>query len=144
MAEQIVSTQDAVQFAAEDEVTGFAEMQQDPDKGPSTETHLNPRQVRLLAALVSNSDIQLACKTAEVSRTAAYSWLKQPAFQKELSRQRDAVLSEALASVKTLAARAVADQSSFYSISHMLQFAPHSQRLALRSLLDPVDVRGQV
>ena len=109
MAEQLESKQGAVEFAAEGEVTGAAEMQQDPEKGPSTDAQPNPRQMKLLAALVCNPDIQLACKAAGLSRTTAYTWLKQPAFEQELRRQRDAVLSEALAGVKTLAARAVAE-----------------------------------
>ena len=109
MAEQIGSKQDAVELATEDEVTESAEMQQDLGKEPKAGTHLDHRQMKLLAALVCNPDIQLACKATDVGRTTAYRWLQQPAFQEELSRQRDAVLSEALAGVKTLAARAVAE-----------------------------------
>jgi len=67
---------------------------------------LNARQLRLLAALVTNTDVQAACKSADVSRAAAYQWMKQPLFQEELRRQRNAMLKEALATVKINAIRA--------------------------------------
>ena len=51
----------------------------------------------------------MASKTAGVSRPTAYRWLKQPAFQAELARQRDAAYSEALATVKTHAVQAVTE-----------------------------------
>lgn len=70
---------------------------------------LNPRQLRLLAALVTSTDVQAACQVADVCRTTAYQWLKQPAFQDELKRQRNAVLREALANVKINATRAAAE-----------------------------------
>jgi len=67
---------------------------------------LTPRQMRLLAALVSSTDVQAACQVADVGRTAAYEWMKQPAFQNELKRQRNAVLKDALSVVKISATRA--------------------------------------
>ena len=70
---------------------------------------LNARQLRLLAALVTSTDVQAACQVADVSRTTTYQWLKQPAFQDELKRQRNAVLREALANVKINATRAAAE-----------------------------------
>ncbi len=69
----------------------------------------NTRQLRLLAALVASTDIQSACKTADVSRATAYLWLKQSAFQEELKRQRNAAYRDAMTSVKINATRAAAE-----------------------------------
>ena len=80
-----------------------------PDEAPEAEVRLSARQMRLVAALVSHTDIHAASKAAHIGRTTAHRWLKQPAFQEELTRQRDAVLGEALANVRTHAARAVSE-----------------------------------
>jgi c-di-GMP-related signal transduction protein len=70
----------------------------------------------LLTALVGNPDVQLASKAAGVSRSTAFRWMRQPAFQEELTRQRDAVLCETLATVKTHAVRAVATLVGLLSV----------------------------
>ena len=70
---------------------------------------LTPKQLRLLAALTYDADIQAACAAAKVSRTTAYRWMKEPTFLNELARQRDAAFSASLDSVKTQAARAVSE-----------------------------------
>lgn len=58
------------------------------------------RQEKLLAALVTNPDVQAACKTAGVGRTTAYRWLRDPAFRDALARERGALLTDALSAVK--------------------------------------------
>ena len=58
--------------------------------------------MRLVAALVSHADIQTASKSIGVGRATAHRWMKLPAFQDELTRQRDAILGEALASARTV------------------------------------------
>ncbi len=72
---------------------------------PSMELTL--RHQRLISALVVDPDVLAACKVAGVGRSTAHRWLRDPAFRAELARQRDAVLVEALDSVKTHAARAM-------------------------------------
>jgi hypothetical protein len=67
------------------------------------------QKMQLLTALVSNPDVQAAATTAGVSRTTAYRWLQEDDFKDELKSQRDAVLSVAMESVKTHAARAVTE-----------------------------------
>lgn len=76
---------------------------------PEPGAQLTIRQRRLLSVLVADPDIQAAARAAGVGRTTAHRWLRQPAFRDELARQRDAVLSEALGSVKAHATRAVAE-----------------------------------
>ena len=92
---------------------------------------LNPRQLRLLSALVTSTDLQAACKCAEVSRAAAYLWMKQPAFLDELQRQRSAILKEALANVKINATRAAAEL-----VGLLDEDDPGLRRLVCRDILD--------
>jgi hypothetical protein len=101
-----------------------------PDDAPKPEDQLKPKQMRLVAALVSHADIHSACKAANVGRTAAHRWLKQPAFQEELTRQRDAVLGEALANVRTHTARAVTELAALLN-----EPDGHLRRLACHDIL---------
>lgn len=78
--------------------------------------HLPPKKARLLTALVCDSDVLAACETAGVSRTTAYRWLDQAEFKAALARQRDAVLSGALESIKTQSAQAVTELSKLLSV----------------------------
>ena len=92
---------------------------------------LSTKQLRLVAALVSDTNIQAACQTADVSRAAAYQWMKQPAFQDELKRRRNAVLGEALANVKINATRAAAAL-----VGLLDEDDPSLRRLVCRDILD--------
>lgn len=116
MEEQISTQQDAVAGAVAGMGvtdgglgTDSAETEETPGEALDPDTLLTTRQMRLVEALVGNANIQQACKAAEVGRTAAYRWLKEPAFQEELTRQRDAILAEALANVRTHSAQAVTE-----------------------------------
>ena len=84
-------------------------MDESPDLDTEPVRGLTLRQQQLLVALVANPDIQAACKVAGVGRSTAHRWLKDPVFRAELARQRDAVLSETMDSVKTHASRAMAE-----------------------------------
>ena len=77
------------------------------ETAPSME--LTFRHQQLIGALVVAPDIQSACKAVGVGRTTAHRWLNDPTFRAELARQRDAVLVEALDSVKTHAAQAMTE-----------------------------------
>ena len=68
---------------------------------------LTPLKMKLVAALVLEHDIQTAAMSIGVSRVTAHRWMKEAAFTKELTQQRDAVLTAALESIKTSSARAV-------------------------------------
>ena len=84
---------DPTTLAAETPAPAAAESAAPPDSAVSAPTpgadgsdqngELNIRQTRLLAALVTSTDVQAACKAAEVSRQTAYQWMKQPAFEEE-------------------------------------------------------------
>lgn len=86
---------------------GSASAQCGDEASPPMELTL--RHQRLISALVVDPDVLAACKVAGVGRSTAHRWLRDPAFRAELARQRDAVLVEALDSVKTHAARAMTE-----------------------------------
>ncbi len=67
---------------------------------------MTPQKVKLVAALVFEHDIQTAAMSVGVSRMTAHRWMKEQAFTEELARQRDAVLTASLESVKTSSERA--------------------------------------
>ena len=68
---------------------------------------LTPRQIKLIRLLAENPNIKAATKQAGIGRTTAHRWLKETAFQEELSRQRHTMLSEAMNSVQSHTTRAV-------------------------------------
>ena len=114
MEDQIVTQSETVAGATENlsvadgvAETGAGATGNGPDDVFDPETRLSIRQMRLVEALVSNADIQAACKVADVGRTTAHRWLKEPAFQEELTRQRDAIFMETLTAVKSHATQAV-------------------------------------
>ena len=56
----------------------------DADVSGDQET-FTPRQQQLLVALVRDANVQVAAQAVGVSRTTAHQWMKQPAFQEELT-----------------------------------------------------------
>ena len=70
---------------------------------------LTTRQMKLVAALAADDDVQAACTAAGVGRTTAYRWFKEPAFQEALARQRDLAFSKAMDTLKSKASRAVSE-----------------------------------
>jgi len=77
------------------------------EEDPSNEGSGGAR-AKLLAALATDADVTAACAAAGIGRTTGYRWLREPAFQEELARQRNDVLTDALGRVKVHAVRAVA------------------------------------
>ena len=68
---------------------------------------LTPRQIKLICILAENPNIKSAAEQAGVGRTTAHRWLKEPAFQEMLARQRHSILKDAMNSVQSHATRAV-------------------------------------
>ena len=114
MKEGLLRTEQSVESAAGIDPSDPHTSSPSAARGPDSKT--GSRQMRLLAALVGDPDVQAACAVAGVSRMTAYRWLKQPAFQDELTRRRDAVLSEALERIKTEATRAAAELARLLSV----------------------------
>jgi predicted DNA-binding protein YlxM (UPF0122 family) len=70
---------------------------------------LTNRQLLTINHIVSSSTIEEASQKAEVSRGTIYNWLKDDEFCRELKRQRDEVIEEALNFLKTSVTRAVGE-----------------------------------
>ena len=83
-----------------------AEVQQENDTDPAA-AQMSLKQAKLVAALLAGPDVQTAARTAGVGCSTVHRWLKLPAFQEALARQRDALMHESLASVKNHTGRAV-------------------------------------
>ncbi len=61
---------------------------------------LTRRQRAVLPYLITAPSLEEACRKARVSKTTVYAWLKEPAFQAELTRQRQAVAEQAFNRLK--------------------------------------------
>jgi len=72
--------------------------------GPET---LTRRQRVVLPYLITTSSLEEGCRKARVSKTTVYAWLKEPGFQAELKRLRQALLDEAFDRLKAGMTQAV-------------------------------------
>lgn len=71
------------------------------------ERKLDPKQMRLIAALLSESTVAKAAETAGVSEATAYRWMRRPDFRAELASARDSVVEAALSRLRATAGCAV-------------------------------------
>ena len=72
----------------------------------SAET-LTPRQQLVIAELLSSPSVEEGCRRAKVAKATVYGWLKNPIFQAELKRQREAVVEQAFNRLKAGMSQAV-------------------------------------
>ena len=56
---------------------------------------LTRRQRAVLPYLIAAPSLEEGCRKARVSKTTVYTWLKEPGFQAELKRLRQAMVDEA-------------------------------------------------
>ena len=117
MTQNVEQNEMAVENIPGDGETECAHGASQPVENQADETGLSARQRQLLTALVATPDVQAAAKAVGVPRSTAHYWLKQPAFQKELALQRDAVLYEALDSVKAHTTQAVTEMAKLLTSS---------------------------
>jgi hypothetical protein len=68
---------------------------------------LTTRQFTAITALLANTTVEGAARSARVSRTQLYAWLAEPGFKAELVRRRAEVFTSALDRLKTLSGQAV-------------------------------------
>ena len=107
MTETMIPDEQAIQNAGGQMATVQPDGPEDGDLDLGKE--FDPAQQTVLLALVHDPNLTAAATAAGVTRRTVYRWLQQPAFQAELARQRDAVLTEALDTVKAHATRAAAE-----------------------------------
>jgi AcrR family transcriptional regulator len=67
---------------------------------------LTARQARVIPYLLAAPSFEEGCKRAGVSKTTAYTWLKEEIFRQELKRQRDELIERALDSLKANVSKA--------------------------------------
>ena len=67
---------------------------------------LTHNQKRVIPYLLAAPSIEEGCKRARVSKAAVYQWLKDQNFRQELKRQRNAIIEQALDSLKANLAEA--------------------------------------
>jgi hypothetical protein len=61
---------------------------------------LTDRQRKSIPYLVASATMEAGRRKAKLSKNALYEWLKNPVFRRELTRQRDLVITEALDTLK--------------------------------------------
>ena len=61
---------------------------------------LTRRQRAVLPYLITTPSLEEGCRKARVSKTTVYAWLKEPDFQAELKRLRQALVDEAFDRLK--------------------------------------------
>ena len=61
----------------------------------------------MLPYLITAPSLEEGCRKARVSKTTVYAWLKEPGFQAELKRLRQALLDEAFDRLKVGMTQAV-------------------------------------
>ena len=62
---------------------------------------LTRRQRAVLPYLIAAPSLEEGCRKARVSKTTIYTWLKQPGFQTELKRLRQALVDEAIEQLRS-------------------------------------------
>ena len=68
---------------------------------------LTRRQRAVLPYLLTAQSLEEGCRKARVSKTTVYAWLKEPDFQAELKRLRQALVDEAFERLKAGMTQAV-------------------------------------
>ncbi len=63
-------------------------------------TSVSSRQMKTILRFLTASSIEEACREAKVSKGTFYKWLKQPTFKEEVSRQREALITNAFNRLK--------------------------------------------
>ena len=61
---------------------------------------LSRRQQAVLPYFIAAPSLEEGCRKAHVSKTTVYAWLKEPVFQAELKRLRQALVDEAFERLK--------------------------------------------
>lgn len=99
------------------------------------DSKLEPKQTRLIAALLSESTVAKAAEKAGVSEATAYRWMRRPEFRAELARARESVVDAALSRLRASAACAV---DTLRDIASDRSLAENARLAAANRILDLV------
>jgi hypothetical protein len=72
-----------------------------------TETTLTDRQKRAIPYLAAGPSIREGCRQAKIRTETFYQWIKNPAFETALKKQREALFKEALQTLSSSVQNAV-------------------------------------
>ena len=72
-----------------------------------TETTLTDRQKRAIPYLAAGPSIRNGCRQAKIRTETYYQWIKQPAFECALKKQREELFQEALQTLSSSVQNAV-------------------------------------
>ena len=64
-------------------------------KTPQNQGKLTDRQIKALPSIIASPTYTAGCKKAKVDRKTFYTWLDNPDFKQELSRQQKAISDRA-------------------------------------------------
>ncbi len=62
---------------------------------------LTPRQQLAIVAIISSPSLEEARRRSKAAKGTFYGWMKEPAFQTELKRQRDALVDQTFNRLRT-------------------------------------------
>jgi putative insertion element HTH domain-containing protein len=92
---------------------------------------LTPNQWRVIPYLLAAPSIEEGCKRARISKATVYQWLKDQNFRQELKRRRDAIIEQALDSLK-----ANLSQASETLVKHLNSTRENISIRAAESIID--------
>jgi hypothetical protein len=92
---------------------------------------LSNKQFLTINHIIASPTLEEACRRSKISKGTLYVWLKVEGFQQELKRQRDEVINESLARLKSAIVKATEEL-----IKLMDTAKPDLRRLACKDILD--------
>jgi transposase-like protein len=69
--------------------------------------NLTPRQMDAIPHVVTASSIAEGCRSAGITRTTFYKWMREPSFKEEVARHRNKLVEDGMEILKGHFARAV-------------------------------------
>lgn len=92
---------------------------------------LSNRQLLAISQIIASTTLEEARRKAKISKGTLYAWLRDDAFKAELKRQRDEVIKESLARLKSAITKAVEELIKLMDSSR-----PELRRLASKDILE--------
>jgi Na+/phosphate symporter len=92
---------------------------------------LKSKQLLAISHIIGSPSLEEACRRAKISKGTLYTWLKTDIFKNELKRQREEVVNDSLATLKSAIARATEELIKLMDIAK-----PDLRRLVCKDILD--------
>lgn len=92
---------------------------------------LTSKQILAISHIIGSPSLEEACRRAKISKGTLYTWLKTDIFKNELKRQREEVVNDSLAILKSAIARATEELIKLMDIAK-----PDLRRLVCKDILD--------